>query len=143
MRWPNLSVDSARFKSLPMPERLYQLGRAFIDTAIALCEAAGQRGASLDWPTASVCLYCKYLGSPDPQYDFPVSLTFRPRDVDGLFGIELDGIDLKPDEILRYGGDKEGNSSSLTHVFAPGYQLNVLQDLHERATRIWASLPAG
>jgi hypothetical protein len=172
MQWPKLRVDSSYFKTLPVYERQYLLSRAFLESAMALCKAAGQLGRDLNWPAGSVCLYCKYLGSelflkacitrldknipthdlakllrryrellPNPKYDFPVSLAWRPRDVNDLMGIARDGIDLKPDEVLRYGADKEGKASSFTHVFAPGYQLNVLRDLHKRSVRIWASLP--
>jgi len=170
MRWPGLHVDSSRFKGLPVHERLHLLSGAYLQAAIALCEAAGGAGGQLDWPAASVCLYCKFLGSelflkacitrlddnkipkdrhnlsrllrryrellPDPQYDFPIGPTWRPADIKGLTG-----IDQKPDEVLRYSADMKGTASSLTHLFAPGYQLNVLRDLHQRASRIWSSLP--
>ena len=63
MQWPEVSVHSAGFQQLSAPERLYRLSRAYLTSALTLCESAGSLGAELDWPRASVCYYCLYLST--------------------------------------------------------------------------------
>lgn len=63
MRWDGLSVNSASFRALSPADRLYPLSRAFLCSGIALCERAGDTGAQLEWPQASVCYYCLHLAT--------------------------------------------------------------------------------
>ena len=63
MRWEGLSVDTTAFKNLPAQERLYKQSRAFLHAAIIFCEDAGEAGANLEWPQASVCYYCLHLAT--------------------------------------------------------------------------------
>ena len=63
MRWDGLSVNSASFRALSSADRLYRLSRAFLHSGIVLCERAGDTGAQLEWPQASVCYYCLHLAT--------------------------------------------------------------------------------
>ena len=63
MRWPDVRIDSADFKTLPVHTRLYQLSRAYLRAATSLCENAGALGNALTWPDASACYYCLYLST--------------------------------------------------------------------------------
>jgi hypothetical protein len=63
MRWKGVSVNSASFRALSPADRLYQLSRAFLYSGIVLCERAGDNGATLEWPQASVCYYCLHLAT--------------------------------------------------------------------------------
>jgi hypothetical protein len=57
-RWPGVSVDSSKFRTLPVPEKFYQQAIAFLQAAALLCEASGEAGHALQWSQASVCYYC-------------------------------------------------------------------------------------
>ena len=63
MRWDGLSVNSASFRALPPADRLHRLSVAFLRSGIVLCERAGETGAALEWPQASVCYYCLHLAT--------------------------------------------------------------------------------
>ncbi|MDH4099695.1 MAG: hypothetical protein OEV28_03890 [Nitrospirota bacterium] len=62
-RWQGIHIDSASFKQLPHPERLYRLSQAFLDAAVHLCERAGESGKDIEWPQASVCFYLLHLAT--------------------------------------------------------------------------------
>jgi hypothetical protein len=63
MRWEGLSVNSESFKALSPADRLYRLSVAFLSSGVVLCERAGDAGATLEWPQASVCYYCLHLAT--------------------------------------------------------------------------------
>jgi hypothetical protein len=63
MKWPDLTVNSGKFKALPSHERLYQLSQAFLHTAIGVCHDAGNSACALGWPQGSVFYYCLHLAT--------------------------------------------------------------------------------
>ena len=57
-RWPGVSVDSSKFRSLPVLQKSYEQAIAFLQAAALLCEASGEAGQALQWSQGSVCYYC-------------------------------------------------------------------------------------
>ncbi len=177
MRWPGVSVDSSEFQKLPESERLYQLARAFLKSALTLCESAGDLGAELDWPRASVCYYCLHLSTelflkaciyrvkgrpkrlshevPDLLKQYKTLLpgkdfSFRTLPLWSISAKDLEDIGSRaeppnsihrvPDQLYRYGMDKQGNALSGIHAFTPEVLFDYMQGLDERWEQIWKKI---
>ncbi len=58
--WPGVGIDSHSFGHLPHHERLRQLALGYARSAKSLCTELGEKPERLDWPRASVILFCFY-----------------------------------------------------------------------------------
>ncbi len=63
MKWEKVRVNSQEFKLLVAHEKLFQLSHEYLRAAIVLCERAGEAGAELSWPQASVIYYTLHLAT--------------------------------------------------------------------------------
>lgn len=78
---------------------------------------------------------------PGPEYDFQTSWALSPKDLDHIFGFQvLHGVDRTPDQLFRYGMDRNGAPSRNVQIFTPGYFYNRVKDLEDRWTRIWEQI---
>ncbi len=55
--WPGVWVGSEEFQSRPLQERLVELARGYLKSAMTLCEELGEHPDRLDWPRASVVYF--------------------------------------------------------------------------------------
>jgi hypothetical protein len=59
-RWPDVGINSHDFGRLPHYERLRQMALGYARSAKSLCVELGENPDRLDWPRASVVLFCFY-----------------------------------------------------------------------------------
>ncbi len=60
IQWPGLYTDSESFRYLPPPDRLYQLARGYLHSAMSLCRDLGEHPDLLDWSRACVVRFCEH-----------------------------------------------------------------------------------
>ena len=81
---------------------------------------------------------------PGSKYHFPVRWLFRPDDAADALGVNAPvGIDGNPDQLFRYGVEKNGTPSVNIQIFSPGYFFRSIEQLNERWQAIWSQLASG
>lgn len=80
---------------------------------------------------------------PDRQFHWPTMWSLSARDLKEMFGHEvLQGVDRTPDQLFRYGMDKEGRTSAGIQAFTPGYFFNYAKYLENKWSEIWTHISA-
>ena len=78
---------------------------------------------------------------PDEMYAFQTPWNQSVKDLHATLGFEVyQGVDRSPDQLFRYGMDKQGRASSSVHFFTPGYLFNYMTHLRGRWAKIWESV---
>jgi hypothetical protein len=77
---------------------------------------------------------------PEEKYFFHTPWSVSKSDLEAIGIIVSDSVDRKPNELYRYGMDKNEKSPEGLHNFTPGYFFNYMKDLKSRWEDIWSDL---
>jgi len=77
---------------------------------------------------------------PGQENQFPTPWSLSACDLDDAVGCKvLKGVDRVPDQLYRYGMDKDGTGSSGTQFFTPGYFFNYARHLAVKWHEVWSN----
>jgi len=62
-KYPNISIDSTKFKKEKSSTRLYMLALEFLNTSKLLCHDAGKLKNELRWTQGSLTFYCLHMAT--------------------------------------------------------------------------------
>lgn len=87
-------------------------------------------------------LYVEIL--PEPEFRFHTPWAWSASDIERAFGAQIfNSIDRNPDQLYRYGVDRDGGESAGVQFFNPSYIFNYLNQLNNVWERAWNEVSNG
>jgi len=78
---------------------------------------------------------------PGKEFDFHTPWFASTSDINQMLGHEVvQGVDRTPDQLFRYGMDKNMTTSAGLQVFTPGYLFNYMTQTSSRWSEIWSNV---